>query len=110
MQLTSGSTVRMQRLYYAFSTGVGAMRRFFGCDDSSFSLSLAWLASRFVPVTLPVALRGVSGGVVMGTPVTLPLFVAAMPGTLPPMRGGLLMTAVEACVATEDVEFDLAGE
>lgn len=46
----------------------------------------------------------------MGTPVTLPLFVAAMPGTLPPMRGGLLMTAVEACVATEDVEFDLAGE
>lgn len=51
---------------------------------------------------------GVSGGVVRGTPVTLPELVAAMLGTLPPMSGGLFIT--EAWVATDDVEFDLAGE
>lgn len=60
-------------------------------------------------------LLGVSGGVVMGTPVTLPEFVAAMPGTLPTMSGGLLTTPVggtleDCCVAMDDVEFDLAGE
>lgn len=47
----------------------------------------------------------------IGTPVTLAEFVAAMPGTLPTMRGGLLITGTEeACVATEEVELDLAGE
>lgn len=58
-------------------------------------------------------LLGVSGGVVMGTPVTLPELVAAIPGTLPPMRVGLLITpvgTVEDWVATDEVEFDLAGE
>lgn len=90
------------------------MRRFFG-SLSSFSLSLA---SLLVPATLPpVALLGVSGGVVIGTPVTLPELAAAMPGTLPEMRVGLLTTptagTVEvcvACVAMEDVELDRAGD
>lgn len=52
-------------IYHDFSTGVGAIRLFFGSLISSLSLSLA---SRFVPATLPAALRGVSGGVVIGTP------------------------------------------
>lgn len=70
-----------------------------------------------MPATLPVVLRGVSGGVVSGTPVTLPEFAAAMPGTLPEIRGGLVTTpaagTVLACVvmvAIDDVEFDLAGD
>lgn len=71
---------------------------------SSFSPSVA---SLFAPAAI-LALPGVSGGVVMGTPVTLPELVAVMLGTLPPMRGGLLIT--EACVATDEVEFDLVGD
>jgi hypothetical protein len=47
--------------------------------------------------------------VVNGTPVTLPELAAVMDGTLPLMSGGLLTTP-EGCVATDDVEFDLAGE
>jgi hypothetical protein len=80
-----------------------------GSFESSFSLSLA---SRFVPAALAVLL-GVSGGVVMGTPVTFPELAAAIPGTLPRMRGGLVITplgAAEDCVAIEDVEFDRAGD
>lgn len=46
----------------------------------------------------------------IGTPVTLPEFVATMPGTLPTMRGGLLNTAVEAWVVTDEADVDLAGE
>lgn len=96
--------------YGLVSTRVGAIRLFFGSLISSFSPSLA---SRLVPATLPVKLLGVSGGVVTGTPVTLPEFMAAIPGTLPTISGGLLTTPVgivEDWVATEDVEFDLAGE
>lgn len=91
------------------STGIGAILLFFGSLPSPSSLSLA---SLFVPVRLFVALRGVSGGVVMGTPVTLPELATVRLGTLPDMRGGLLMTdgTAEDWVATEDVEFDLAGE
>jgi hypothetical protein len=96
------------------STRVGAIRLFLGSLASSFSLSLA---SRLLPATVALALRGVSGGVVNGTPVTLPEFVAAMPGTLPEIRVGLVTTpaagTVLACVvivATDDVEFDLAGD
>lgn len=89
---------------------VGAIRLFFGSLESSFSLSLA---SLLVPATLPVALLGVSGGVVTGTPVTLPELVAVKPGTLPPIRGGLFTTVggtVDDCVAMDDVELDRAGE
>lgn len=56
----------------------------------------------------PGTTLGVSGGVVKGTPVTLPELAAVIDGTLPLMRGGLLTTP--DCVATEDVEFDLVGE
>lgn len=80
----------------------------------SFSPSLA---SRLTPAVTAVLLtpvlplgRGVSGGVEIGTPVTLPEFVAAMPGTLPPIRGGLVKTAAEACVAMDEVLLDLAGD
>lgn len=45
----------------------------------------------------------------MGTPVTLADWAAAMPGTLPPIRGGLFIT-FEDCVAIEDVEFDRVGD
>ena len=87
------------------------MRRFLGSLPSSFSLSLA---SLFVPATLPAALLGVSGGVVNGTPVTLPEFAAAMLGTFPVMSEGLLTTlvfgTVDVWVAIEDAELDLAGE
>ena len=90
---------------------VGAIFRFLGCVPlSSFSLSLA---SRLVPATLFVVLRGVSGGVVMGTPVTLPELAAAMLGMLLTIKVGLLITpdgAVEACVTIDDVEFDRAGD
>jgi hypothetical protein len=75
------------------------------------------LASRLLPATRAVALRGVSGGVVNGTPVTLPEFAAAIPGTLPEIRVGLVTTpaagTVLACVvtvATDEVEFDLVGD
>lgn len=68
------------------STGVGAILRFLGSFVSSFSLSVA---SLLMPATL---VRGVSGGVVMGTPVTLPELVAETAGTVPDMRVGLLMT------------------
>lgn len=77
--------------HHGFSTGVGAIRLFFGSLLSSFSLSLA---SRFVPATLPVVLLGVSGGVVSGTPVTLPELAATMLGTLPDMSVGLLTTLI----------------
>lgn len=95
------------------STRVGAIRLFLGSLLSSLSPSLV---SRLVPATLPVVLRGVSGGVVIGTPVTLPEFAAAIPGTLPEMRVGLLITPVGTVldwvvmVAIDDVELDLAGE
>lgn len=95
------------------SMSVGAMRLFLGSFGSSFSPSLA---SLLVPATLPVVLLGVSGGVVMGTPVTLPELAAAIPGTFPEIRGGLLMKPVGTVldcvvmVAMEDVEFDLVGD
>lgn len=86
-------------------TGVGAILRFF-CEAPALSLSFS-NASLLMPAAI-LALPGVSGGVVMGTPVTLPELVAVMLGTFPPMRGGLFMT--EACVATDDAEFDRAGD
>lgn len=58
------------------------------------------------PAALPAVLRGVSGGVVIGTPVTLPELVAVSPGTLPARSVG----AVEFCVMTDDVELDRAGD
>lgn len=52
-----------------------------------------------------------------GTPVTFPVFVAEILGTLPEIRVGLVTTPVAgtvlACVvivAIEDVEFDLVGD
>lgn len=95
--------------------GVGAILLFLGSLLLPPSLSLS-LMSRFTPllpeaVLLPTTeLAGVSGGVVIGTPVTLAELVAAMLGTLPPIRVGLFITLVEACVTTDDVELDLAGE
>ena len=65
------------------------MRLFFGSfPGSSFSLSLA---SRFAPTTdtFAVELLGVSGGVVMGTPVTFAEFAAVIPGTAPAIRVAL---------------------
>lgn len=94
-------------------TRVGAILLFFGslAVVSSFSLSLA---SRFVPAALLFELRGVSGGVVIGTPVTLPELAAVMLGTFPEIRGGLVKTpavgATEAWVTIEEVELDRAGE
>lgn len=84
------------------------MRRFLGwlvVDASSFSDSLA---SRLTPAVLLCAGAGVSGGVVMGMPVTLPELVAAMLGILPPIKGGLFM--IEIDVAIDEVEFDRVGE
>lgn len=46
----------------------------------------------------------------MGTPVTLPELVAAILGTVPPISGGFVMTALDACVATEEVLLDRAGD
>lgn len=91
-------------------TGVGAIRLFFvGPLVESWSFSLS-LASRFEPTPLaaPLPALGVSGGVVMGIPVTLPELVAAMLGTLPPRSGGLFITDI--WVAIDDVELDRAGE
>ena len=61
---------------------------------SSRSLSLASPTALFMPLTLLVVLRGVWGGVVIGTPVMKPSpFVpATTPERVPPTRGGLLMT------------------
>jgi hypothetical protein len=69
------------------------------------------------PLTLLVVLRGVCGGVVMGilgmNPKGLP---ATTPEMFPASSGGLLMIvpaaalAYEACVPTEEVEFDRVGE
>lgn len=65
------------------STRVGAILLFLVSFDASDSISLA---SLLTPVTCPVALCGVSGGVVRGTPVTFPELVAVMAGTLPLIR------------------------
>lgn len=46
----------------------------------------------------------------MGTPVTLPEFVAVSPGTLPAKSGGGPVGAVDVWVIMDDVELDLAGE
>lgn len=81
------------------------MRRFFGALSSPCSGSPA---SLFVPVA--AAPLGVSGGVVMGTPVTLPELAAVMPGTLPEMRCGFVLTAVDDCVAIDEAEFVRVGE
>lgn len=90
---------------------VGAILLFLGSPpDSSCSLSLA---SLFIPATVFAVLRGVSGGVVMGTPTTFPELAAAILGTFPPINVGLVMTppgAVDAWVMTDDVELDRAGE
>lgn len=86
-------------------TGVGAILRFF-CEALVSSRSFS-IASLLMPAAI-LALLGVSGGVVMGMPVTLPELAAVMLGTLPPIRGGLFMT--EACVATDDAEFDRVGD
>lgn len=94
-------------------TKVGAIRLFFFSPPAS-SVPLS-VASRLTPLTELVVLRGVCGGVVIGSPVMKEL-PAAMPGRLPPTRGGLFMivpaagVAYEDCVAIEDVEFDLVGE
>lgn len=86
-------------------TTVGAIRLFLGLL-SSFSLSLA---SRFEPEE---EVRGVSGGVVIGTP---PIFAeagdAVTVGIVPLISVGLLTTPVMVdCVATDEVEFDRVGE
>lgn len=50
---------------------------------------------------------------VTGIPVTLPELATAILGTLPIIREGLVMTpvcAAEETVATDDVEFDRAGD
>jgi hypothetical protein len=91
---------------------VGAILLFFGAVPSSFSLSLV-SPCLLLPVWLFVVLRGVSGGVVIGTPVTLPELAAAIPGTLPTINDGFVITpvgAAEDTVAIEDVELDLVGE
>lgn len=46
----------------------------------------------------------------IGTPVTLPELVAVSPGTLPARSVGGPVGAVDVCVITDEVEFDLAGE
>ena len=97
----------------ASETNVGAIRLFLGSLPSSFSLSLASPGRLFDADRPSAPLRGVSGGVVIGTPVTLAELAAAMPGTLPTIREGLVMTpdgAVDDTVTTEDVEFDRAGD
>lgn len=90
-------------------SSVGAILFFFGFEPvSSFSLSLSSLLE---PATLPAVLRGVSGGVVIGTPVTLPECVAVSPGTFPARSGGAVAEGTtDACVMTEEVELDLAGD
>lgn len=103
----------LRPFYGLVSMSVGAIRLFLGSFTSSLSLSLA---SLLAPATLPLVLLGVSGGVVIGIPVTLPELAAAIPGTLPEMRVGLLTTPAGTVldwvvmVAIEDVEFDLVGD
>jgi len=92
-------------------TGVGAIRLRFGLlpEPSSVSASLSLLRPG-APVTEP---RGVSGGVVIGIPVTCPEFAAVILGTWPAIKGGLLITpvgAAEACVMIDDVELDRVGD
>ena len=64
------------------------MRRFLGSLASSLPLS----ASLFVPAVLDDFL-GVSGGVVIGTPATLPELVAATVGTVPATKDGGFVAA-----------------
>ncbi len=68
-------------------------------------------ASLFVPATLDEVF-GVSGGVVIGTPDTLPEFAAATEGTVHAINDGGLVAAGmdDACVATEDVELERVGD
>lgn len=89
-------------------TSVGAIRLLFGGAPSSSSLSLV---SRLTPDGTAAELRGVSGGVVMGTPVTLPEFAAVKPGTCPTINEGLvIIPACDGCVTIDEVEFDRAGD
>lgn len=67
------------------------------------------MAAAAAVALLPLG-RGVSGGVVMGIPVTFPELAAAIPGTLPPIKVGFVITAADACVVTDDVLFDRAGD
>lgn len=97
----------MKLHHVGFVTRVGAILLFLGSFPSSFSASSASLLTPALAVGATTL--GVSGGVVNGTPVTLPELAAVIDGTLPLMRGGLL-TTTEGCVATEDVEFDLVGD
>lgn len=46
----------------------------------------------------------------MGTPVTLPEFVAVSPGTLPAINGWGPAGTADDCVIMDDVELDLAGD
>jgi hypothetical protein len=63
------------------------------------------------PEGTEAVLRGVSGGVVIGTPVTLPEFVAVKPGTWPTINEGfVMMPACDGWVTIEEVEFERAGE
>lgn len=71
---------------------MGAILRLLGGCESSFSDSLAAPASLFNPLTELVVLLGVCGGVAIESPDTKLEFAAAMLGTAPDMRGGLLMT------------------
>jgi hypothetical protein len=83
------------------------MRRFLGSLASSLPLS----ASLFVPAALDDVL-GVSGGVVIGTPATLPEFVAATVGNVPATKdGGFVAAGInDDWVATDDVELDRVGD
>ena len=69
-------------------TSVGAILLFFGWPPSSSSLSLT---SRLAAEGTEAVFRGVSGGVVMGTPVTLPECVAVRPGTWPTINDGFVI-------------------
>lgn len=88
-------------------TSVGAIRlRFEWLPEGSSASSSV---SRLVPVGAVKEARGVSGGVVMGRPTTLLEFVAAMLGTCPDIKGGLVSTPV--CDAdTDEFELDRAGD
>lgn len=59
------------------------------------------------------ALRGVSDGIVTGTPEALPPLAAVSAGRLPASSGLLpttLLGTADDCVATDDAEFDLVGD
>lgn len=88
---------------------MGAILLRFGALASSAALSLV---SRLTPegtvAGTAAVLRGVSGGVVMGTPSTLPEFVAATLGTWPTVKDGLLR--IPSRVITEEVEFVRVGD